>query len=514
MRRKSSRQRVEVNVDELDRIIDVAMREPLSEADGRVLKTAVHAMAERLVRRRNTEKTSAVLEPKTSPPAVAEPPEPSAPAGHGRNAANAFTGAEKVSLQHAHLKPGDPCPECRAGRVYRQKEPKTLIRIVGQAPLQATVFEMERLRCNACCQVFTAEEPAGVGADKYDATAVAMIALLKYGTGVPFKRMERLEGQMGLPLPAATQWELMKPAAGSLEPALDEFIRQAAQGSVVHNDDTGMRVLKLVRGTDDGRTGTFTSGVVSVWREWRIALYFTGWKHAGENLADVLKWRAAELDAPIQMCDALSRNTPKLEGVEVRLANCLAHGRRQFVDLAANFPEQCRYVLETLGAVYGFDAEAKQRGLTPEERLLLHQTKSAPLMDELHEWLAAQFAEHRTEPNSGLGRAISYLQRHWMKLTLFLRQPGAPLDNNIAERALKKAILHRKNALFYKTMNGARVGDLFMSLIHTCELNKANPFDYLTELLRHPAEMKEHPAEWMPWNYRQTLTRLATPAAA
>ena len=181
MKRKPSRRRIDVNVDELDRIIDVAMREPLSEADGRVLKTAVHAMAERLVRRRNTEKTSAVLEPKTSSPAAAEPPETSAPAGHGRNAANAFTGAEKVSLQHAHLKPGDPCPECREGRVYRQKEPKTLIRIVGQAPLQATVFEMERLRCNACCQMFTAEEPAGVGADKYDATAVAMIALLKYG---------------------------------------------------------------------------------------------------------------------------------------------------------------------------------------------------------------------------------------------------------------------------------------------------------------------------------------------
>ena len=341
-----------------------------------------------------------------------------------------------------------------------------------------------------------------------------MIALLKYGTGVPFHRMERLEGQMGLPLPAATQWELMKPTAGSLEPVLDEFIRQAAQGSVIHNDDTGMRVLKLVRSTDDGRTGTFTSGIVSVWREWRIALYFTGWKHAGENLAYVLKRRAAELDAPIQMCDALSRNTPKLEGVEVLLANCLARGRRQFVDVAANFPEQCRYVLETLGAVYGFDAEAKQRGLTPEERLLLHQTNSAPLMDGLREWLAAQFAEHSTEPNSGLGKAISYLQRHWTKLTLFLRQPGAPLDNNIAERALKKLILHRKNALFYKTMNGARAGDLFMSLIHTCELNKANPFDYLTELLRHPVAMKGHPVEWVPWNYRQTLARLATPAAA
>jgi len=99
-------------------------------------------------------------------------------------------------------------------------------------------------------------------------------------------------------------------------------------------------------------------------------------------------------------------------------------------------------------------------------------------------------------------------------LTLFLQQPDAPLDNNIVERALKKAILNRKNALFYRTLNGAGVGDLFMSLIHTCELNGANPFDYLTELQRHSEEWKRRPSEWMPWNYRETLARLATPTAA
>jgi transposase len=511
---KTSRRRLDVDVEELDRVIDVAENGPLSKADRQKLKTTLHALVERLAQKRNTEKTSSVLEQKDSSSAATESPEPAAPAGHGRNAARAFTGAERVSVQHAQLKPGDPCPECREGKVYRQKQPKTLIRIVGQAPLKATVFEMERLRCNACCQVFTAAEPAGVGAGKYDLTAVAMIALLKYGTGMPFNRMERLETQLGIPLPAATQWELIEPAAGSLEPILDALIRQAAQGSVVHNDDTGMRILKLVRNTEDGRTGTFTSGIVSIWRECKIAPYFTGWKHAGENLADVLRRRAAEMDAPIQMCDALSRNTPKLPGVEVLLANCLAHGRRQVVDVAANFPEECRYVLETLGKVYQTDAQAKERKLPPEGRLLLHQEHSAPLMDELHEWMKTQFAEHKTEPDSGLGKAIAYLQRHWTKLTLFLRQPGAPLDNNIAERMLKKAILHRKNALFYKTVNGARVGDLFMSLIHTCELNMVNPFDYLTELFRRPAELKASPAEWMPWNYRDTLARIVKPAAA
>jgi transposase len=508
MKKKTSRRRIDVNVDELDRIIDAGMRAPLNEADGRTLKTAVHAMAERLVRRRNTEKTSAVLEPKAPPAAVdTSEPEKPAPAGHGRNGADAFTGADRIAVAHATLHSGDSCPGCGEGRVYRQREPATLVRIVGQAPLKATVFEMERLRCNACGEVFTASQPQSAGAEKFDPTAVAMIALLKYGTGMPFNRMERLEGQLGMPLPAATQWELMEAAAKLLKRILVEFIRQAAQGSVMHNDDTGMRVLKLVRNTDDERTGVFTSGIVSISGGWKIALYFTGWKHAGENLADVLKQRAAELKAPIRMCDALSRNSPKL--IETLLANCLAHGRRQFTEVADSFPDECRRVLESLGAVYGFDAEAKDLGLTPEARLTFHGTHSAPVMEDLRQWMETQFAGHKTEPNSGLGKAISYLLRHWTKLTLFLRQQGAPLDNNVVERALKKAILHRKNALFYKTMNGARVGDLFMSLIHTCELNKVNPFDYVTELLQHPAEVAVRPAEWMPWNYRRDATAAA-----
>jgi len=509
----TSRQWIDVDVEELDRLIDGAMQAPLSEADCKKLKTTLHALVERLRRKRSSEKTRAVLEPKTPPVAETALPKPeqSAPAGHGRNAATAFTGAHKVSVQHPQLRPGDVCPECREGKVYRQKKPKTLLRIMGRPPLEATVFEMERLRCNACGQVFTAPEPECAGLDKYDPTSMAMSALMKYGGGMPFYRMAKLEKQLGIPLPAATQWELVEHAAGLIEPVLKELIRQAAQGAVLHNDDTSMRILKMVRNTDDGRTGTFTSGIVSILGEWTIALYFTGWKHAGENLADVLRLRAGEAETPIQMCDALSRNTPKLTGVQTLLAFCLAHGRRQFVDVAANFPEECRYVLEALGAVYGFDADTKDRGLSPEDRLLFHQTHSAPVMEALRQWMENQFAEHKTEPNSGLGKAISYLLRYWKQL---LRQAGAPIDNSIVERSLKMAIMNRKNAMFYKTMNGARVGDLFMSLIHTCELNKINPFDYLTEMLRHPAEIMMRPAEWMPWNYRATLARMRTPAAA
>jgi transposase len=509
------RRRIDINLEELDQLIDRSMQAPLSASEGEKLKTAMHAMAERLLGKRNTEKTNAVLE---TPPTPATESTSSGkkviPAGHGRHAAAAFTGADRVVVPHATLHSGDQCPECQKGTVYRQKAPATLVRFVGQAPLKATVFEMERLRCNACGEIFTAAAPEQAGPVKYDETAVAMIALLKYGTGVPFNRLERLEQQLGMPLSATTQWELMEAGATEIRTAWDELIRQAAQGRVVHNDDTGMRILQLVREPGDKRTGTFTTGIISVVGSWRIALYFTGWKHAGENIAEVLKLRDGQLPAPIQMCDALSRNTSKVKDIEILLANCLAHGRRQFVEIVENFPEECRYVLETLRSVYRNDASTREQNLSPEARLQFHQEHSKKLMMDLHDWMEAQFAEHKTEPNSGLGKAISYLLNHWEKLSLFLKQPGAPIDNNIAERALKKAILNRKNALFYRTANGALVGDLFMSLIHTCELNEVNAFDYLTELLRHAEELKRNPSEWMPWNYRDILARLAAPAAA
>jgi len=309
-----------------------------------------------------------------------------------------------------------------------------------------------------------------------------------YGSGFPWDRLERLEASLGIPLPASTQWEIVEEMAEVIRPAGDELIRQAAQGEVFYNDDTGMKILALARahpppaekeeasGAKE-RTGLFTSGIVSTREGRRIALYFTGRKHAGENLARVLAERASGLPRPIQMSDALSRNVPKLkEKLEILWGNCNAHARRRFVEVTPNFPEECRFVLESFREVYRYDAEAEQRGLSPQERLRFHQEHSQSVMDKLHAWFLAQFAEKKVEPNSGLGTAITYCLNHGPQLTLFLREAGAPLDSNIVERALKKCILHRKNSLFYKTENGAEVGDLFMSLIHTSELNGANPF--------------------------------------
>jgi hypothetical protein len=207
------------------------------------------------------------------------------------------------------------------------------------------------------------------------------------------------------------------------------------------------------------------------------------------------------------MCDALKENLPK--DFETILAHCLAHGRRKFVEVAPSFPAECRAVLEKLRDVYHNDALTKEMNLTPEERLAFHQERSAPLMADLETWLRAQFKENTVEPNSSLGKAISYMLNHWGPLTLFLRAAGAPLDNNTCERALKLAIRHRKNSLFYKTEKGAAIGDMFMSIIHTCRLNGVNPFDYLVALQKHRDEVAKDRRAWLPWNYREALRAVA-----
>lgn len=443
--------------------------------------------------------------------------------GHGRNGADDYPGAQRVRVPHESLQPGDTCPACRRGTAYEVNTPGVLIRFTGQPPIQATIYELQKLRCHLCGQIFTAQAPSGVGPEKYGTTAASMIGLLKYGSGLPFNRLQGLQGNLEVPLAASTQWEIVEGAATKLQPAYHELIRQAAQGEVVFNDDTTVKILERMGARakqfaleeaareENGekkpppRTGLFTSGVISTRGGRRVALFFSGNKHAGENLLGVLRQRAADLPPPIQMCDALSRNYPA--EFETIVANCLAHARRQFVEVNERFPDECRYVLESLEAVYRNDALAREKQMTADERLEFHQTQSGPTMERLREWCKRHIKEKLVESNSALGAAIEYLRKHWEKLTLFLRVAGAPLDNNVAERALKKAILHRKNALFYKTQHGASVGDLYMSLIHTCELCDANPFDYLTELQRNADQVAAQPQDWLPWNYRESLTK-------
>ena len=523
--------RIDLTQEELDALLERVESDALEPGDHEVIRAMAETIAfpsqavdqkgtsiKRLLRMifgASTETTKNVLRTlETVRPEVTSPssdtvdadPEEDSPKGHGRNSAAAYTGADTTEISHESLKPGDACPKCTDGRVYELSTPGVIVRVRGQAPLHAQVYKLQKLRCNLCGVTFTAKAPEGVGTKKYDVRSAAMIALLKYGSGLPFNRLAKLQSSLGVPLPASTQWEIAEGGARPRVPAYGELVRQAAQGKVVHNDDTGMKILAYMEGgkntpyeDNQKRTGVFTSGILSTLEGRKIALFFTGRKHAGENLAFVLEKRAAGIERPIHMSDGLSCNTPG--DFDVIVANCLLHGRRNFVDVAMSFPDECLHILTVLRAVYKNDAVTRKDELGPEERLEFHKKESAELMDGLHKWMQKQLDEKKVEPNSGLGEAIGYMEKRWDQLTLFLREPNAPLDNNAVERALKRAILHRKNSLFYKTQNGARVGDLFMSLIQTCELNGADPFDYLVALQENAAEVAALPSAWMPWNY-------------
>ena len=467
--------------------------------------------------------------------------------GHGRNGAKNLPGATRVSMPIAGLQAGAECPACGTGQLYEISEPGVLIRFVGNAPVRATIYELQKLRCQLCGKVFTADPPAEAGSRKYDPTVGSLVGMLKYGYGFPFHRLAQMQDHLDVPLAASTQWEIVSLATDAYEPVYNEFLRQAAQGELFMNDDTNAKILawmgkrrartvaalaaaeasakseaesstSLGHENDErdaletsvpslDRKGMYTTGILAETGGNRIALFFTGRRHAGDNLGELLKRRAEGLSSPMQMCDALSRNYPS--NFQTIVGNCLVHARRKFVDAKNDAFAECKRVLTALAEVYAVDDRAKREQLTPEARLLLHQQLSGPVMEGLREWLKEQIEQRLVEPNSGVGAAIEYMRRHWTKLTLFLRVPGAPLDNNAVERALKKAILHRKNALFYKTDRGALVGDIHMSLIHTCELCDANASDYLTALQQHATAVKAAPGEWLPWNYRDAITSLA-----
>ena len=452
------------------------------------------------------------------PPDVQSDPKPASPpprVGHGRYGADRYSTSPIVKISVSHLKSGDPCPECKVGKVY-DSPPKILVRVVAQPPLTATVYELQHLRCRLCDATITARLPEGTSPSKYDASCASMLAVLHYGSGMPFYRLESLQGSLNVPLPDATQWQIVKAAVPAPAAVFDELTRQAAQGDVLHCDDTPAKILSVINARKKleaaGQTpkdkAINTSAIVAILPQGnKVALFFTGHPHAGTNLSNVMEQRSGELEAPIQMSDALVSN---FVGEFARImAKCLGHGRRMFADVIDHFPLACAYVIKILGMIYAHDAQARDQKMSHKERLLHHQAYSAKPMEELKLWMETQLDQRIVEPNSGLSKAFGYMLKHWEGLTMFLHKEGAPLDNNICERALKRAILHRKNSMFYRTPNGARVGDIYMSLIHTCELCKVNPFEYLQALHTHAQEVMAQAAQWLPWNYREQLTRPA-----
>jgi transposase len=258
---------------------------------------------------------------------------------------------------------------------------------------------------------------------------------------------------------------------------------------------------------DKDRVGIFTTALVARNDEHEISFFWSGRRHAGENLEQLMKQRPEGMPLPTLMVDGSSRNVP--ENLKAILANCLTHGRRQFLGLETSFPAEIAHVINEIACIYRNDAVTKERAMNNEERLRYHQEQSAPIIDELKLWCRDQIESKKTEPNSGLGKAIHYLEKRWTELTVFLRVPGAPLSNDIVERLIKRCVLHRKNSLFYKTLNGAAVGDVLMTLIHTAIAAGKNPFDYLTVLQLHRSAIVKAPADWLPWTYEASAAALS-----
>jgi transposase len=438
--------------------------------------------------------------------------------GHGRRGAAAYVGARVVRCE-GQLKPGDGCPGQCTGRLYDTLRPSIFIQFKGEPIVGATRYEQRVLRCTACQQRYTARLPDGVTPKKYDETVDVALVLAKYGGGMASSRISRQQELVGVPLDESVQYERAEAVAAAVEPIYEEMLTEAARGDLFYADDTGVKILGAVKRRGDGRKGEIgekeeerkqrTTGVVAEVEGGRIALYFSGERHAGENVEKLLERRPAELGPPIQMGDALSSNW---SGEAERLkAKCWVHARRKFVELEDENPEECSRVLDTIAELYRIEGESE--AMSKDERLKHHQELSGPLLEDLAKWIEEQFSQHLTEPNSRLGKAMRYLQRHWQELTLFLRVAGVPLDNNAAERILKRFVLFRKNCYFYRTERGAKVGDMLMSLIETARLNRINVWEYLLAVTRNPAAVKKDPAAWLPWRWAERATTSAKLAA-
>jgi transposase len=430
--------------------------------------------------------------------------------GHGRWGAQAYSGAARVACRHEALAVGERCPVCGRGRLYRI-EPGVDIRLDGHALLSAVRYVLEKLRCSACGQVFTAAVPAEAGAEKYSARARAVLVLGRYYLGVPLYRLQGYQAMVGVPIADATQWDQIERVADCAYPVFEHLQELAAQGEVIYQDDTHVRILSLMaenreaqaESSAGARTGMYTTALVAQQGAQTICLYYAGRAHAGENLAALLTQREGALGKPLVMSDALASNAAD-ETALIR-CHCLAHGRRKFRELEEVFPAECAVVSKALKQVFDHEEEARRQQMSAEARLAYHRYYSGPIMEALKHWLEQQFEERTVEPNSSLGKAFAYLLTHWQTLTRFLEVPGAPLENNTAERALKLAIRQRKNSLFYATDYSAYIASMLTSLIATCLHAGVNALAYLVALQEHRPAVFGDPAAWLPWNYHTNL---------
>jgi hypothetical protein len=464
-----------------------------------------------------------------------DPPEP-VTKGHGRHGAGAFTSAKEVLHALALGVLGTICAACGIGRMSRYRD-KVIVRVVGQSLFGAERHVFEQARCRLCGAILRADgaEPVldGVGTEyvTYHWSACAMLIVMHYFAGAPFKRLEALHQGWGIPMPDANQWQLVDRCDDLLAPLYKAIERHGVQhAAALRIDDTGSMVIALQRqiqeeiaalqlvgeSTRDVRTGINATGVYLDTDRGTVVLFFTGRHHAGEIIDQLLAHRRLVARATekklIKVTDAASKNFDHAQGDLLEEAVCNAHAFLKFRAIKDTFPAEYAFAGEVYKNVFDYDDEAKARGLDDHERMLYHRTHSKPEMERLRKMCKDKVVAGLVEPNSPLWEPLSFVINQWERLTKFYEVPGVPLDTNIVEQTLIIPVRYLAGSFAYKTQNGADVGDRHMSLVATANANGVEPVAYLTACLENHHDLAERPEHYLPWNYKKHLE--ASQAAA
>lgn len=420
----------------------------------------------------------------------------------------------------AHQK-GEVCPACERGKLYKF-EPAKLLRITGHARFEATHHIVEQLRCNACELLYKAPLPDTVLEDgdadqKYGYSARTLMVIDKFYTGTPYYHQATLSDLFGCSISASTIFDQCEYVANDVMPVFYELRRGAADAGKFNSDDTNHRILEQepeLRDNPNGkgqrlRTGVYCSGLIATLANGhQVILFETSLGHAGEHLNEILKKRTANLPPPLVMSDASSNNG--VVKIEIIQCYCNAHARRLFYDLEEKHPVDVEWLLETYGKIWVHDEHAKDNNMDDSERLAYHKEHSLPVMQSIYDWAINKMNDDCFEEHSPFGKAIKYFIKHFEKLTMFCKVPGAAIDNNPMEEKLKTPIRGRKTAHFYKTANGAGVANVLISLLATTARAGENVYEYFLALQKHRERVKANAAAWLPWNYRETLAQLTS----
>jgi transposase len=463
-------------------------------------------------------------------PAGAEPTEPDPPKkGHGRNGANAFRNATKVFHALAAGIIGGICILCGVGRVFPYRD-KVIIRVVGQSLFAAFRHHFEQGRCRLCGAIFTAEgiqlvvrEGIGTSYITYDWSACAILIVMHYFAGAPFKRLEALHQGWGVPMPDANQWRVVDECDDLLAPLSRALEKHAIQHAItLIFDDTGSMIIEIRRqiqkeiqvlellgeSTKHVRTGINASCIRIETEAAKIVLFYTGRHHAAEMVDRLLEHRRASAEKLVAVSDAASKNFSHGHADELEQAVCNAHCYLKFRAVKNQFPAEHAVAGEVYQDVFANDDKTEALGLDPHARMLYHREHSKPHMVRLWQMCKDKVDGKLVEPNSPLWEPVSFVINQWPRLTRFYEVPGVPLDSNLVEQALIIPVRYLAGSFAYQTQTGADVGDRHMSLIATANVNGVEPVAYLTECLRNHEDLAKRSEYYLPWVYRDRLEQL------